>query len=550
MIIKPALLPVLVVLALSLPALTPSARAQVAGSPALIDYQGTIFDGSSGNPLGSSGSSPNFAAAPANYTMQFKIFDQQTAGSLIWAETQTVTVSLGNFSVRLGSGAPIAGLSPAPVQTSLASSFNTKERYLEVTAIIPPAATGTPITPRLAFQSSPFALVAERAKLADTATLANSVNGVVTATAGSTFAGTVSGTSSGTFSGAVTATSGSFTGNGSGITTLNAGNVSSGTLSDFRLSSNVALLNRSNQTFAGSLGATTGLFAKLGINGSSSNVTEYLKGAAGDDFLLYGVNSAGTNVFYVYNEGSVYAKGGMSTNGSLTVNGGHQLNINGSFGNYTSVIQARPTTDAAILGLNNSAGTTLFYFLTSGVAVKPGGGSWAAPSDARLKANIQNVEGSLDKLLSLRSVTFDYKDRKKYGAGRQTGFIAQEVEKVFPEWVSEGEDHFKILAVSGFESLAVQALRELREEKDQQIKIRDQQIAGLTERLADIANQGKSRDERLARLEELLPRVASAPAGIPAPSAAPELAPVPVPARLAAPPSNPGSVAAKGGPTE
>jgi hypothetical protein len=44
--------------------------------------------------------------------------------------------------------------------------------------------------------------------------------------------------------------SNSFTGSGSGLTSLNASNISSGTLSDARLSSNVALLN-ANQTFTG-----------------------------------------------------------------------------------------------------------------------------------------------------------------------------------------------------------------------------------------------------------------------------------------------------------
>jgi fibronectin-binding autotransporter adhesin len=44
----------------------------------------------------------------------------------------------------------------------------------------------------------------------------------------------------------------SFTGDGSGLTSLNASNVSSGTLNDARLSTNVALLDRSSQVFTGS----------------------------------------------------------------------------------------------------------------------------------------------------------------------------------------------------------------------------------------------------------------------------------------------------------
>jgi len=33
---------------------------------------------------------------------------------------------------------------------------------------------------------------------------------------------------------------------------------------------------------------------------------------------------------------------------------------------------------------------------------KPGGGSWAVASDARLKKNIEDLHGSLDRLLQLR----------------------------------------------------------------------------------------------------------------------------------------------------
>src|SRR5205807_609646 len=43
----------------------------------------------------------------------------------------------------------------------------------------------------------------------------------------------------------------SFIGNGSGLTNLTAGAVTAGTLSDLRLSPNVALLNRDPQAFAG-----------------------------------------------------------------------------------------------------------------------------------------------------------------------------------------------------------------------------------------------------------------------------------------------------------
>jgi hypothetical protein len=75
-----------------------------------------------------------------------------------------------------------------------------------------------------------------------------------------------------TFSGPNTfsSTSNSFTGSGSGLTSLNAGNVSSGTLSDARLSTNIAVRGGGN-TFTGS-----NVFSNLGnsFTGNGSGLTQ------------------------------------------------------------------------------------------------------------------------------------------------------------------------------------------------------------------------------------------------------------------------------------
>src|SRR5262245_28050406 len=92
--------------------------------------------------------------------------------------------------------------------------------------------------------------------------------------------------------------------------------------------------------------------------------------------------------------------------------------------------------------------------------------NWTVVSDARLKKNVGDIAGALETLLSLRGVTFEYKDPSKPGLRR--GFLAQEVEKVLPEWVQEGPDGYKRLTISGFEALAVEALREQQREIDAQ----------------------------------------------------------------------------------
>ncbi len=155
-------------------------------------------------------------------------------------------------------------------------------------------------------------------------------------------------------------------------------------------------------------------------------------------------------------------------------------------------------TDSLSIGYTTS-GTNfieLFRFQGNGQALKAGGGSWTAFSDRRLKHNIQPLTGSLDRLMSLRGVSFEYNDPKRAGAGEGTmmGFVAQDVEPIFPRWVSTGTDGYKMLTITGFEALAVEALRDLRAEKDAQIAEKDAQIADLREQIQDLYR-------RLERLE-------------------------------------------------
>ena len=48
--------------------------------------------------------------------------------------------------------------------------------------------------------------------------------------------------------------------------------------------------------------------------------------------------------------------------------------------------------------------------------------------------------------------------------GTHLGFIAQEVQQVFPEWVSEDESGYLMLSMRGFEAVAVRGMQELQAE--------------------------------------------------------------------------------------
>ena len=139
----------------------------------------------------------------------------------------------------------------------------------------------------------------------------------------------------------------------------------------------------------------------------------------------------------------------------------------------------------------------------TGDAFKPGGGSWSVASDRRFKKNITPLEEALEHLLALHGVAFEWKDPAKNGGDRrqQIGVIAQEVERVFPQWVSTKPDGTKYVTFRGFEALTVEAMRELKKGNDSLKAQNDalkQEVVSLRQAFGDHL---VSMERRLARLE-------------------------------------------------
>ena len=80
-----------------------------------------------------------------------------------------------------------------------------------------------------------------------------------------------------------------------------------------------------------------------------------------------------------------------------------------------------------------------------------------AYSDERLKSNVETIPNALEKVNALRGVSFD-KDGE-----RGLGVIAQEVEKVLPELVLDGEE-YKSVAYGNMVGVLIEAIKELTKE--------------------------------------------------------------------------------------
>ena len=86
-------------------------------------------------------------------------------------------------------------------------------------------------------------------------------------------------------------------------------------------------------------------------------------------------------------------------------------------------------------------------------------------SDARLKDNVETITDALDKVNSMRGVTFTRNDNNDLPG---TGVIAQEMQEVFPVVVKENDDEDKTLSVSygNLVGVLIESIKELSDKVD------------------------------------------------------------------------------------
>ena len=274
------------------------------------------------------------------------------------------------------------------------------------------------------------------------------------------------------------------------------------------------------------------------------------------DALSAGIQSTAPNQFVIGASGGVQLVGntGLNVNGAATFNGpiflANAAAIHGSLAVYDGITVSGAITiygtlegadgyfqkvgidkDLTVLGGATITGKTLAINemdavgglfvrgalpngwqlqLMNDSAGKPGGGSWGNTSDARIKKNIQPLTGALDKLTQLRGVTYEWINPQDHAnqTNVQSGFIAQEVEQVFPDWISQvsPDEHDQALVPDGkvrtlslpfgYDALVVEAIKEMRAEKDANI--------------AELKSRNQELEQRVLKMETLIQKLTTA----------------------------------------
>ena len=223
-----------------------------------------------------------------------------------------------------------------------------------------------------------------------------------------------------------------------------SGNVGIGTISPSR-----ALSTKSPSVTVGSFESTSGSGGLVSFSdANTTNDVTVRAGASGNDLVL---QAGGVERMRLDSAGSLLV--GTTTladvNGLVTshlLEGGSSVGGNGAVGVYNNtgsanapalmVLNRDVSTDSTNRFVQFNASVTSSGSQAMGAIVGNGvnNAQFAATSDIREKTNIESITDSLVKIKSLRPVEFDWIES---GEHCKAGFVAQEVETVFPEFVVE-----------------------------------------------------------------------------------------------------------------
>ncbi|HEX8949939.1 MAG TPA: tail fiber domain-containing protein [Dissulfurispiraceae bacterium] len=165
--------------------------------------------------------------------------------------------------------------------------------------------------------------------------------------------------------------------------------------------------------------------------------------------------------------GSTYGSGDISFWGGITT--------------PVEVMRIKYTGNVAI-GTTDPGGYKLFVAGPAWFSSAYTNGAVWAGSDIRLKKNIVPLEGSLEKVVKLQGVSYEWRrdefKEKNFEEGRQIGLIAQEVENVFPELVRTDKEGYKAISYEKLTAVLVEALKE----QQRKLNVLEEQIKAFQKR--------------------------------------------------------------------
>ena len=255
-----------------------------------------------------------------------------------------------------------------------------------------------------------------------------------------------------------------------------SGNVGIGTSSALYSTANRGILNlngSSTALFSLSYGSSTSTSAYLYYSGDLS-ITNATSGGTMNfltqDLERMRIDSSGNLLV-----GTSAQLGGERGNFTQTSTGAvlRVINSNASFADTALAIGATGRTSSSAFNFINCGATNADQFRVRGDGVIFAQNTTVQSiSDVRTKENIADAENGLAVINALRPVRFDFKDGFGNNKKNQLGFIAQEMEVVFPDAVDtwcesdDPEQPYKSVGTTALIPVLVKAIQELKAELD------------------------------------------------------------------------------------
>ena len=207
--------------------------------------------------------------------------------------------------------------------------------------------------------------------------------------------------------------------------------------------------------YFGGGGGTAGTYAYEGGCGNNQRYCSSAGGGGG------GANYIISSAIVVTNSGGVTSGDGYVT--ITPIIGGTSNSLTEWQDNSGAVLSVVDINGNLSVGSSSANGYKLYV---NGSAYTTGS-AWAT-SDLRFKENILPLNNSLDKILNIQPVSFDWNKigypEMNFEQNRQIGLVAQEVEKQIPELVRTDTNGYKSIAYDKLTVVTIEAVKEQQKE--------------------------------------------------------------------------------------
>ncbi len=223
----------------------------------------------------------------------------------------------------------------------------------------------------------------------------------------------------------------------------------------------------------------------------------------GSRALFAKARSGNNTATAIYTESDFIGVDAHTTAGS---SGGYGLSgvATGNGSTFSYGVYGRANNDYLNYGVYGTASGGTYNYAVYAAGTLAYTGSLTHVSDEKLKENIQPLTKAIEKIMMLKPKTYNFKNNDysfmNLPRGKQFGLVSQDVQKVFPELVSQQSfppqydmNHKKIHDAVEYLGLnsedLIPVIIAAMQEQQQQINQKDEQLQSLQKQLDDLKNQ-------------------------------------------------------------